>query len=384
MRWLLSTGMSNGQSVVPLPGDKVSSGVLGLAEEERSSNREADFEQLHRRTQVGRLRQLAIVALAEYDLPPARLTLISHFSNTTFRVDTATGQRYVLRIHRTGTPTVETVGAELAWLTALRRDTLLEVPTPIPTRAGSLLTVVSTHNVPRPHICVLFRWMPGRLLHRGLTPRRMERVGELMAHLQNHSAQWERPSGFVRARVDWPVGAARWLPDPFAPEVIQAVETLVAGTLSAVEAGQVTKVLSRVRAVEHELRANEAMHGPAFGLIHADLHYRNLLFARDTVRAIDFDDCGFGPYLYDPAVMLSELLGWAAYPALRAALLAGYRRVRPLQDGHEALLDTFIALRRVQDALWMLELRAQPVLSADWAADARRALAPLSYLLTTR
>jgi Ser/Thr protein kinase RdoA (MazF antagonist) len=174
------------------------------------------------------------------------------------------------------------------------------------------------------------------------------------------------------------------LPDPFAPEVIQSIEALVAETLSAAEAAEVTAALERVSAAEQELRGSEAGQAATFGLIHADLHYRNLLFAKGTVRAIDFDDCGFGPFLYDPAVMLSELLNWPDYLALRAGLLSGYRRVRPLSAEHEALLDTFIALRRVQDALWMLEWREQPVLSADWAADARRALAPFRYLLTTR
>jgi Ser/Thr protein kinase RdoA (MazF antagonist) len=155
----------------------------------------------------------------------------------------------------------------------------------------------------------------------------------------------------------------------------------VADTLSAEEAVQVAALLARVRSAEQALGMSQEGSQATFGLIHADLHYRNLLFARGTVRAIDFDDCGFGPLLYDPAVMLSELLDWTKYPALRAGLLAGYRRVRPLPAEHEAHLDTFIALRRVQDALWMLESRENPVFSDDWAADARRALSPIESLV---
>ncbi|MEO6457283.1 MAG: phosphotransferase [Chloroflexia bacterium] len=326
------------------------------------------------------MRQLALVALAAYDLLPVRLTLLAHLFNTTFRVDTATGQRYILRINRAGTPTVQSVGAELAWLTALRHDTLLEVPEPVPTRDGPLLTVATAPGVPQPHICVLFRWLPGRLLRHGLTPRHLARVGELTAHLQNHASRWGPPPGFIRGRVDWPIDAARWLPDPFAPEVVTYVHALVANNLTRAEAEQVTAVLEQVRAAEQTLGQ-----GPdAFGLIHADLHYGNLLFARGAVRAIDFDDCGFGPHLYDLAVMLSAILDWAEYPALRAGLLAGYRRVRPLQVEHEAHLDTFIALRRVQDALWMLEVREHPAIEDDWAAEARQAMALLPVLMTAR
>ncbi len=347
---------------------------------EKPANAEREFELLHRRTQIARLRQLAEVALAAYDLPPARLTLIAHLFNTTFRVDTATGQRYVLRIHRAGTPTVESVGSELAWLSALRRDTLLEVPAPVPTRSDSLLTLAAVHSISNPHICVLFRWLPGRLMRHGITPRHLERVGELMAHLQDHALQWKWPAGFTRGRVDYPTEAARWLPDPFASEVIESIRSLVASTLSETEAEQVAAVLERVREVEQLLVGSEGEGSPTFGLIHADLHYWNLLFARGTVRAIDFDDCGFGPILYDPAVMLSELLGHAEYAALRAGLLSGYRRVRPLTAQHEAYLDTFIALRRVQDALWVLEWRKHPAIHGDWAAQARRSLAALVEL----
>lgn len=201
-----------------------------------------------------------------------------------------------------------------------------------------------------------------------------------MAHLQNHASRWGPPPGFTRGRVDWPIDAARRLPDPFAPEVVTYVHALVANTLMGAEAEQVTAVLARVRASEQALGQ-----GPdAFGLIHADLHYGNLLFARSTVRAIDFDDCGFGPYLYDLAVMLSAILDWAEYPALRAGLLAGYRRVRPLPVEDEGHLDTFIALRRVQDALWMLESRKHPAIGDDWEAEARQAMAPLAALLATR
>ncbi len=50
------------------------------------------FERLARKVQIGRLRRLAEVALAAYDLGETRLTLLAHLFNMTFRVDTASGQ----------------------------------------------------------------------------------------------------------------------------------------------------------------------------------------------------------------------------------------------------------------------------------------------------
>jgi Ser/Thr protein kinase RdoA (MazF antagonist) len=337
---------------------------------------ERDFARLSRPARIARFRGLARAALAAYDLPPARLTLLQHQWNTTFRVDTGAG-RYVLRIHRSGIPTVQSVGSELAWLAALTRETALEVPAPVATRDGALLTVAAAPGLPAPCICVLLRWLPGRLLRRGLAPRHLALVGEVMGRLQNHAAGWTPPPGFARGRVDWAREAARGLPDPFAPEILAGVAARVAERLSPAEAAPVAGALARARAAEQAL-------GPGgFGLIHADLHYRNLLFSGGAVRPIDFDDCGFGPWLYDPAVMLSEVLDWPAYPALRAALIAGYRRVRPLSAAHEALIDTFIALRRIQDALWRLDTPAHPALPVDPVAAAREALAPLPALLAS-
>ncbi|MEP6774332.1 MAG: phosphotransferase [Chloroflexota bacterium] len=335
---------------------------------------ERELALLPRRAQIRLMRRLAQAAVAGYDLPPVRLTLMVHRFNTTFRVDTADGERYVLRIHRAGTPTVETVGSELEWLAAITRDTTLEVPVPIAIRSGSLLTVAEVRGVVAPHICVLFRWLPGKQIRRGLTPGHMERVGELMARLENHGAQWQRPQGFVRGRVGYPVKSAQWEDDPLAPHVLADIHALVAESLSEAEAAEVTSILEGVRAVEEELGKGLEV----FGLLHADLHYFNLLFGGGVVRAIDFDDCGFGYVLYDFAVMLNELLDRVDYAELRAGLLAGYRRVRALSAEREACIDSFIALRQVQDALWVLEERTHTTIGDDWATDVRTRLARLA------
>ena len=55
---------------------------------------EREFVRLSQRTQIARMRRLVAAALAAYDLPPARLTLLAHRFNTTFHVDTDDGAVY--------------------------------------------------------------------------------------------------------------------------------------------------------------------------------------------------------------------------------------------------------------------------------------------------
>src|SRR5689334_13411450 len=130
-----------------------------------------DFGELTRMGQLRRLRRLAEQALARYDLGVVHLTFIQSWRNTTFGVAVASAgsdstQRYVLRIIR---PDAEekVVRSELFWLGALRRDTSILVPAPVPNREGDLLTTVKMAGLAAPRQCVLFRWVPGRFFRKG-------------------------------------------------------------------------------------------------------------------------------------------------------------------------------------------------------------------------
>ncbi|MDP9300125.1 MAG: phosphotransferase [Actinomycetota bacterium] len=328
------------------------------------------FETLSFRGQLGRLRRLAEDALAEYPLQRARLVPLTHSENTTFRVDTPSGERYVLRIHRTtGSPfhpprSMAEVRSETVWISALRRDTGLAVPEPVPTADGSLLTVTEAEGVPAPRVCVLFRWGPGRFLDAGLTTWHLERVGRFIARLHDQALDFAPPAGFER----WRIG-------DLTTEVTAYVASAVGGQFGSKAVSIVEAVMDLVQHARQELGT-----GPdVFGLIHADLHQENYLFHRGRVRAIDFDDCGWGHFVYDLAVTLSELRGRRDYAALRGGLLRGYRAVRPLPPGHERYLEVFHGLRLLQLTLWFLEQRDHPAFS-DWEAEARDGLVDLRKL----
>jgi Ser/Thr protein kinase RdoA (MazF antagonist) len=137
-----------------------------------------------------------------------------------------------------------------------------------------------------------------------------------------------------------------------------------------------------VAAVFDRVRRTEAALGDTpdtFGLLHGDLHQGNYLFRGAEVSAIDFDDCGWGHFIYDVAVTLSEVSALCHYPALREGLLAGYQRVRPLPAGLDRHLPAFLALRELKLVMWLLEERGRPgfMLGANEVEQSRKYLREL-------
>ena len=90
-----------------------------------------------------------------------------------------------------------------------------------------------------------------------------------------------------------------------------------------------------------------------YGLIHADMRLANLLVHQDKPRLIDFDDCGFGWFLYDFATGVSFMEDHPQVPALKQSWVEGYRKVRDLSAADEAEIDTFVMLRRMALLAWI-------------------------------
>jgi Ser/Thr protein kinase RdoA (MazF antagonist) len=143
---------------------------VNIRGESRRSIKQA-FHSLDHRGQVRRLAGLARTALGAYALHGARLRLLMHDWNTTFRVTTPDGDQYVLRVHPRGQSSVEAVGSELLWLAALRQEGF-SVPEPVLSQEQRLVTAATHPEVPELRLCVLFRWVEGRFLDRVRQGRR--------------------------------------------------------------------------------------------------------------------------------------------------------------------------------------------------------------------
>ena len=347
------------------------------------------FSTLTRRGQLGRLRRLGRAALGRYGLEDARLTPLRHEHNTTFRVD-ARGGPYVLRISRPDVRDPGSIASEAAWLCALRRDTDLGVPEPVAADDGSLVVVAADPGLPEPRACILLRWLDGRFVDRGLTPAHLRRVGALTARLHEHSMDWAPPREFRRPRVDTLTSAARNAAvsssvtvarrgvhptEADGEEALALVEELVSASAAPV----LSHALEIARATTRSLGDADA-----FGLLHADLHYENVLFHGGEARAIDFDDCGWGFHLYDLAITLIEIEERPRYEELRDAFIGSYAQERPLPAHHTHHLEALFVLRRMQMLMWIIESREHPAFRDRWQAWAREDLAALAQAVAAR
>lgn len=298
-------------------------------------SRARPFEALTPGGQLRRLGRLAERATRRLGLGDATIESLVHWENATFRVSAASGS-YLLRVHSPDYNRPSEIRSELTWLRALRADTDVRVPEP-----AAEAIEVSERLVPSPRTVTLLRWMEGRKMGAGLGAARYRALGAVMARLHEHGTRWRPPRGFTRRRWD-PMGLFRWWPDAIHDEVV--------GELSARQRRLFGRAQRRLSEVTEALGE-----GPdVFGLIHADLHPHNVLVHRGELRPIDFDDCRFGWLLYDLAVPLRSARRSDAPDALRAALLEGYREVRPLPAEHEALLPLFEQARALTIAYFCL------------------------------
>lgn len=311
------------------------------------------YRELTRLGRVRRMRRLAEVALAAFGIAEAHFKLLRQAGNTLFRVYTSVSAnetagelfepgQYLLRVHEPGYQEPEAIELELAWLSAMRRDAGLPVPEPVPTLDGQLLLPISVPGIPQIRNCSLLRWVKGHAVHHRCQPYHLQAQGRLLARLHNFAARWQPPAGGIKRQFDWD--------GLFQNDVGSGMPNGEAwALLSPVHREAFSFVAQRVREVMDAWGKGRDV----YGLIHGDLGIdANLLFWRREPRAIDFDDSGFGYWIFDLAVGLDFCWDDAAFLQYREALLSGYTELRSLPEEQVEHLELFLAALQVYWNLW--------------------------------
>jgi len=289
--------------------------------------------------------------LPRYGLgPTSAITLLNVSENATYLIsDAATGTHSILRVHRTGYHTQDSVLSELAWLEALRRENVAEVIEPVADQAGTMVQRLRDLRGGQERFAVMFAFMAGKEPSSSddLVPW-FERLGELTARLHGHAKTWARPPGF--SRQIWDVDAMHGTRHFWGPW--QAAIGLDRPGFAVIERA-VAKVRERLAAF--------GQGRDRFGLIHADLRLANLLIDGARLKLLDFDDCGFSWFMYDFASAISFYEHLPNVPALRDAWLKGYSTIAPVTADDHAILPTLVMARRILLMAWIASHGEVPI-----------------------
>ena len=302
-----------------------------------------DFDALSHEEQLPLLLELAEKATGAYDLPSGlSVKLINLSENATYKVEAADGRRWALRIHRDDYHSKVAIVSELTWLMDLRKSGVVTTPVPVKGRDGEIIQVISHPRMKQPRNVVLFDWETG--VEPGIGENLIEPfkvLGEVTARMHKHTQNWIRPPWFMRLTWDFETSLGEHKPNwgrwRDGMGVDAPKEKLFCRTVELI--GKRLKAYGKA--------------ADRFGLIHCDLRLANLLIDGSAVKVIDFDDCGFGWYMYDAATPLSFYEHEPQVPELIAAWTEGYRRVIALSRTDETEIPTFVMLRRLLLVAWI-------------------------------
>ncbi|AVO38540.1 phosphotransferase [Pukyongiella litopenaei] len=313
---------------------------------------------------LGHLDRLARLSLSLWDMPDgASARLINVSENATYLVEAPGGYRSVLRIHRENYHTHRAIECELGWLQALAGAGVVATPGFHVGKNGDPIQQGRIDGLDAPRYMVLFHFVEGDAPDEsGDMTGGFEELGAIAARCHDHVLSWPKPDRFER--LTWDETAVfgtspTWGDWRDAPEVTP----------------EVAEVLERVeQTICHRLTAFGKT-ADRFNLIHADMRLANLLIGPDGTRLIDFDDCGWGWFLYDFAASISFIEDDPRIPDLKAAWVRGYRSVRGLSAAEEAEIDTFVMLRRMALLAWIgshIEAPEPQALAPGFAATTAR------------
>lgn len=278
------------------------------------------YADLTRAGKLRRLRALAESALQQYDLKDPVLTYHTFATNLLYRVTTASGERYMLRLASPGWRTLTDLRSEAAWIAALARDTFIPVPVMMRTRTGRRVLPTRHEAVPDVWNASLMRWVPGRDLGNYLTAANLERMGRLFAEMHAHGASWRPPSGFTKRRFE------HWLSRGEENRIIASLQSNDSlNQLDGAVDRAAIDLLERMH--EHVEGAYAAIDRSDLRVIHCDLWHDNIKLHRGVLHPLDFEDTVWGFRSHDIAMAMLDLLednGENQYPELLAAFRSGY------------------------------------------------------------
>jgi Ser/Thr protein kinase RdoA (MazF antagonist) len=289
------------------------------------------------------LQSVADSALAEYGIASAEFENLRYYNNATYRVVAADLQQYVLRITSNHYSEAE-LASEMQYLRALQDEPGLLVPAPVAARDGRLVVSASAPTLTDARRCNLFRWIEGSHVSEAqLTGDHFSIVGAATARLHRRSCAFGPSIVFGRPRWD-----ETHLLKAEAVDTYARILAHLRGYFAKEMVDRFIDLTEQGRALMRARRSDPQ----SYGMIHGDFHPGNCLFQGDRVAFIDFEDFGWGYFLYDIATALFGVIEEPYYRTFTDNFIAAYAQHRPLP---ESLADELL-LFQVQRVVFLTSL----------------------------
>lgn len=274
----------------------------------------------------------------------SEIKLLNYSENSTYLVTNPDGKKHVLRVSRPNYHTRDEIEYEMKWLTSIHENSDVEVALPIEGQDGEFVQKVNIEGDSQDYYCSLFTFLEGDTPDENQESeliRQFESLGYVTALLHQNSIDYhDTYKSYNRLTWDFEnvLGEkpkwARWQDGlGMTPERKQ--------------------LLQRVSDTIEKRLEKFGKDKTRFGLIHSDLRLANLLVDGNHIKVIDFDDCGFGWYLFDLGTSLSFIEHQPYVPELVRSWLKGYQKVRTLTEEEIEEIPTFILMRRLQLISWV-------------------------------
>ena len=328
------------------------------------------FEKASYRAQIARSRRLAEETLKDYSIGPHRIDFINHGENTTFRV-TARKQTYLLRLHRFGYHKKAAILEELNWIRKIAASTDIPVQVPIQTKRGQLVAEYEVNGCP-PRFCDLLTWQDGIFRYKSVKQTALYSLGQLTGKLHasskglkvKHRAYWTSEELLGRNAK---FGSLSQLAPLFPKEYPILNEAR-------------KKTIGKIRLYERKFPNR-------ISLIHADLHFGNIVWNKNQITPIDFDDCGLGFHAYDIAVsMLASHSILNRFNKVKRQKLIdsyfdGYASKHELTQSDREIIPYFMNARNLLMKVWCWERRDNPRIIGYLKTSMKRDLPKLRKFL---
>jgi len=295
-------------------------------------------------------------ALARFDVEPDQVKCLDGFESFIYEY-TRNGQEYILRIGHSLRRSPGLIAGEVDWINYLA-DGGVPAARAVPSSTGKLVETIDDGQGEL-FLATAFEKAPGAPIRpEAWQGDFFERYGQLLGRMHALSKDyrppdpsWRRPAWNDQLMLD----LEPWIPD---------TEPLVKERWSAL----------------HTYLETLPTDEDAYGLIHQDAHAGNFFVDGDNIVLFDFDDCIYGWFAYDIAIVLfyavMEAEDWPAFTrSFMTHFLTGYGKENRLAAEWLAEIPHFLKLREID--LYAVIHRSFDVQNLDhpWVArymDGRR------------